>query len=187
MRRYHRWLMTVVMVLMTYWSVSGLTLAIYDFTDKNQTWAFDGGGVGAPGSNTDTPQLPPTKLATLLLSSVKFARAIDPGAPLTAAALRMQDGNVLGVVDFGGATPRELVLDPTSGKLFADTPPKDQLNELHSRIKSWHRGNVIGTTGVWLALLTGLGLLGLIVTGTILYGTMLAARIRLGRRALFWR
>ncbi len=186
MRKFHRWIMTVFVLLTTYWALSGLTLAIYDVTDKNQTWAFDGGGSGAAGSNATTPRLPQAQLAGLLVASVKIARAADPGAPLTAAALRFENGEVQGVVDFAGGTPRELVVDPARGQILADTPPPAQLSDMHSRIKAWHRGNIIGNTGVWLALATGLALLCLIVTGSIVYGTMLAARWRIGRRALFW-
>jgi len=187
MRKFHRWIMTVFVLLTTYWSVSGLTLAIYDLTDKNQTWAFDGGGHGPDNSDATTPRLPAPQLATLLVESVKIARATDPGAPVMAAELRMNGGVVEGLVDLGGAAPRELVIDTTTGRPVADTAPPTTYATLHSRIKDWHRGNIIGNTGVWLALATGVALLTLIVSGVIVYGTMLAARFRIGRRALFWR
>ncbi|MGA3158610.1 MAG: hypothetical protein ABSE43_13655, partial [Steroidobacteraceae bacterium] len=47
MRTWHRWIMTVVVVALSYWVGSGLLMAIYDATDATQVWAIEGGGPGA--------------------------------------------------------------------------------------------------------------------------------------------
>lgn len=184
MRKYHRWVMTVFGILLLYWSLSGLTLAIYDTTDPSQTWAMDGGGTGPVGSGATYPQLPEADFARLLNIAAAAANAQAPGAPITAMELRSAGGRLQSLVTVTGAHAGVLAFDALSGAPLSNGGASR--GSLHNQLKNWHRGNIVGIAGVLLAIVTGCALLFLIVSGLVVYFLMWKARSRTGRQRLFW-
>jgi uncharacterized iron-regulated membrane protein len=53
--------------------------------------------------------------------------------------------------------------------------------------KQIHRGDIIGLSGRWIDLLSGLALLYLVLSGAVLYYQLWSNRRRKGKGALFWR
>ncbi|HTP38772.1 MAG TPA: PepSY-associated TM helix domain-containing protein [Steroidobacteraceae bacterium] len=198
MRKLHRWLMSVVAVLLLYWACSGLTLAIFDATDASQGWN-DGGGPGArPLGRTGDIALPARGMGERLAAIASAARALAPDAPLTSIELRSEPDGLRGVVAIGGASPRTLTFDPDGPRLLGSSsavaslanPPARNVpgsgQAIHNAIKSWHRGNVVGTWGVAVAIFTGLCALVLALSGVWMYFSLWRRRARAGRRAFFW-
>ena len=57
---------------------------------------------------------------------------------------------------------------------------------LNAQLQALHGGGILGLTGEWIILVTGVFFCVLSITGIILYFRMLAARRRIGRREWFW-
>lgn len=58
---------------------------------------------------------------------------------------------------------------------------------LHNLLKELHTGSIIGLSGQWLDLLTGIAFVVLTVTGIVMYFSLLRQRRKIGRRGLFWK
>jgi uncharacterized iron-regulated membrane protein len=193
MRTWHRWIMTVVVLALSYWVGSGLVMATYDATDATQVWAIEGGGPGARLTDAArTAQAIPEP--ALLATPISTALATVGTMPYASVDLRMV-----------GDTPR-LELAEASGeratmqRFYADTaapmtqqvadgdtgakPPDNVLKR--NTLKAWHRGNIIGMPGQILGLLVGLSLIALVVTGVVLYFKLWFARRKAGRLGFFW-
>jgi hypothetical protein len=197
MRHVHRWIMTVVAILLVYWVISGLIMAIYDVSDSRQSWAREGGGAGARAVSP----LPQEDLDPMLAVALRSVRSAASAKPVTALALRMVDGAPLAIVAVGGSAPEQFIFDARSGSKLSELPegPPDApgaagslfmptyLPSLHNDIKDWHRGNALGDLGVWLALTTGIGLLLLTLTGLWVYFQMYVRRRSSSRNAVLWR
>lgn len=184
MRNLHRWVMTVVVVLMLYWAVSGLILALYDYADNSQAYAFDGGGVGTARAGRALGQLPPEQMSGLIDGALSALRRTAPTAALRSAELRLVAGKPVALFVADDSAQTRWAFDPATG---ASLPyPGDEPVSLHQAIKTWHRGNVAGLTGQILALVVAAALAFLTLTGIVLYVQMLRQRQRLGRRAWFW-
>ena len=191
MRKWHRWIMTIFGVLLTYWVVSGLTMAIYDATDRSQIWAIEGGGPGARLTDDAVTALPIEAPATYAAGIAKAVAAVG-AMPIASVDLRMV-GNV----------PR-LQFAETSGeratrvRFYANTaaPMSDDVadavlhdpsnHQFRNYIKSWHRGNVIGFTGQFIGLFTGMALIAMVITGVFFYFQLWNGRRAIGRGAFFW-
>lgn len=189
--------MSVFAILLLYWACSGLTLAIWDLTDSTQGWN-DGGGPGArPLGRADDLALPANDIGTKLAAAAQAARAAAPGAPLTSIELRAAPAGTQGVVAIGGDTPRTLSFDMQSLALLSSFPAASLANPptrdvpgsgqaIHNSIKSWHRGNIVGTWGIAVAIFTGLIAITLALSGIWMYFSMWRRRSNGGRRAFFW-
>jgi len=83
-----------------------------------------------------------------------------------------------------GGSPASVASAPAPGSSFlANTALRLRL---HNLLKELHTGSIIGLSGQWLDLLTGLSFIVLAVTGIVMYFNLLAQRRKLGRRGLFW-
>ena len=192
MRKWHRWFMTVFAVLLMYWVVSGLLMAIYDATDNTQVWAIEGGGPGArltdvaktAQSIPDPQQLNAGIQAALAKSTIDIA-SVD--LRMTGDIPRLQlaeaDGdrdNMERYYAANGETMTQRVADAES-----NTAPAGNVS-LRNTIKMWHKGNIGGIPGQLIGLLTGLGLIAMSITGIIFYLQLWKTRRRNGRSAFFW-
>ncbi len=208
MRNLHRWVMTVFAVLFVYWSVSGLTLGIYDLADAEQGWS-DGGGPGArPTGKPGATPIASEAVGTSVTMAVVAARNLAVSEPITALELRQTESGLQTTIDIGGAQARTLKFD-AQGALLSTMPaaPMGALGAMggplggmpmpgmggpgngtnfHSVIKNWHRGNIVGDWGVGVALFTGIALLLMIVTGVWLYLNMWQRRRAASRSGFFW-
>jgi hypothetical protein len=83
-----------------------------------------------------------------------------------------------------GGPPRSAVVPSVdSASFLANTALRLRL---HNLLKELHTGSIIGLSGQWLDLLTGLAFVVLAVTGIAMYFNLLAQRRKLGRRGPFW-
>ncbi|MGC3982162.1 MAG: PepSY domain-containing protein [Steroidobacteraceae bacterium] len=199
MRTLHRWVMTVFAVLFVYWAGSGITLAVFDLTDDKQQWT-DGGGPGLrPKLNNDLPVLPAAQVGKQVATAIQAAHAAAPGETLTAVELRMTAAGEQVTVDVGGAQPRTLMFDVSSGALLSTTPiamAADMASGMaanpvtsrnwHVVLKNWHRGNIVGTWGVGVAMFTGIALLLMTLSGIYLYFSLWRRQRASGRNSFFW-
>lgn len=204
MRRFHRWIMTVFAVLVGYWVLSGLLLAIVDLTDSQRGWSNDGGGPGA-----STPKvvgglvvatanaISATQVDEMTATTLQAARAADATDRIEALELSVPDGVPHGAVTFGDKARRRMVFNARTGQLIdghaAPAPPGDDPeNSRHSLVKNWHRGSVGAgdnaslTPGNLLALAAGAALCLLTLTGIVMYVDLWRARRRAGRGGVFW-
>lgn len=195
MRTLHRWLMTVFAVLFVYWAGSGLTLAIWDLTDSTQAWAETGGPGARPGIDDHAVPLVAESIGSNMALTVKAAHTLLPDAPLTSIEVRMTSSGPRSIVTTGGEDPRSLTFDLQTQALLSNTaanarqvaaPLLNNRSNMHLRIKDWHRGNIVGDWGVAVALLTGIALLTMLVTGVVLYFSVWNLRRRSGRSSFFW-
>jgi|GEM_PF-1560831 len=194
-RQFHRGTMTVGGLLIAYWVVSGLTLAIYDATDPHQTWAALGGGPGAR-LNPDAAGARSVPAPASLASGIGKALDAASGAHLAVAGVdyRMSGGHArLELSAADGSRDTELRFDAESGaamtQRMADGDPFGQLPAtavLREQIKAFHKGDALGLPGQSLGLLAGITVILMVVSGTTLYARLWAARRRAGRTALFW-
>jgi uncharacterized iron-regulated membrane protein len=83
----------------------------------------------------------------------------------------------------GGSAASVTPLPVSGGAFLTNTALRLRL---HNLLKELHTGAIIGLSGQWLDLLTGLAFIVLAVTGILMYFKLLAQRRKLGRRGLFW-
>jgi uncharacterized iron-regulated membrane protein len=83
----------------------------------------------------------------------------------------------------GGSPATALPMPASSGSFLTNTALRLRL---HNLLKELHTGSIIGLSGQWLDLLTGLSFIVLAVTGIVMYVSLLSQRRKLGRRGLFW-
>lgn len=185
--------MTVFVVVLTYWVLSGLLMAIYDATDRTQVWAIEGGGPGARLNDAAVTALPIPDPASLA-SGISAAQASIGQLPVASVDLRMTgsiprlefaeasgDRNTMGrFYAETGAPMTALVAD---GDPDADVPA---YVTKRNTLKAWHRGNIAGLTGQFIGLFTGLALIVLTITGVLLYFKLWNARRAAGRHGFFW-
>jgi uncharacterized iron-regulated membrane protein len=108
--------------------------------------------------------------------------------------LRVIDGKSVGLVQAGDKAGDKIIrFDPATGAPLPNplALPRDRpAPSLHGRFKQWHRlqfiGGSVGDLMECLNALIGIGLFVMIVTGLVLYFQILGARMRQGRKALFW-
>jgi uncharacterized iron-regulated membrane protein len=197
MRPLHRRLMTICFFTLLYWVISGLLMAVYDATDRHQSWAIEGAGPGArllDDAATATALPPPAAW----LDGVARARGALGARRVASADLRVTQGLVrLQFADASGnrnTIARFNALTGTSvTQLQAEGNPdgaRPDFVRQRNLLKSWHRGDVLGLTGQALGFCTGLALLLLAVSGMLLYLKLWRARRRIGsgggRGRFFW-
>jgi len=202
-RTLHRWIMTVAAAFLLYMAVSGLLLQGDDLLallhpgarSAPELKSIKEFAAGPPYfsvlSNVDeaAPPLAEAALPQMLRSGFATAERLAGDAPITAVELRTVGTRHQAVVTFGAAEqPQLAVIDADSGALIArgSALPPPEAESSHDAIKFWHRGNVLGLTGVWLNLLTGLSLAILAFSGVYLYLDMHARRRKLGTHGIFW-
>lgn len=192
-RQLHRAIMTVGGLLLAYWVLSGLTLAVIDATDRQQVWAMLGGGPGArivDVADRGAPVPPPNSLAAGIGKALASARDMAIAAVdyrMSGPNPRLELSEASGERDTErrfyaetGAPMTPLVAD---GNPFRPPPAYAAGRE---RIKSFHKGDAFGLPGQILGLLTGCALLAMAVTGLIVYLRLWFARRRVGKPGLFW-
>jgi uncharacterized iron-regulated membrane protein len=141
--------------------------------------------VSTPLGDADLPAMLHTTLASY--------RAADPGAPVRAIRLRIFAGMMQGIVVTGGAEARQLAFNAATGgraHLSERGYPGTDVTwgwQVSQTAKQIHRGDIIGLSGRWIDLLSGLALLYLVLSGAVLYYQLWSNRRRRGKGALFWR
>jgi len=138
-----------------------------------------------PGEAAAPPPSPSDEnIQSLLATVLEAAQRAQPNAPVIAVRLRLQGKQPIGEVTFATPEPQLLAFDAATGAA-SQLPPS--LGKLHATLLRIHRGDLIGPTGVWLSIASGLALIGLAITGLMAYLRMFQARTKINRRALFWK
>jgi len=197
MRALHRWLMLAAILPLLYVACTGLLLAggdLWSLSNPDQrpvevAAIHEGDGtlrpgpmraLAAPGLGTLTK----ADLPRLLVITLTAAKAAGHG-PVTSVTLRQAGTMVEGTVTLGGPNAQVVRVNAVTGALL-DPPPPVTSGTWHIILKSWHRGNVLGLTGILINLATGCLLALLSVTGSVLYLLMLGRRRAIGRGGIFW-
>jgi hypothetical protein len=209
MRTLHRWTMVLASLFLLYVAVTGMAIQIVDLksllghapaSDPNMQ-SIREGVMGPPGFTVIMPEdytaaaLPPVADAPKLLATVQAAaRLVAPEEPFKWIELRMQGSIPVGVVSVAGTNARQLEFNALTGAamgapvvvspfaMFIRNAPST-----HDFLKALHRGDVIGQTGAWFSLFTGIALFIMVISGLVMYFKLLAARSRAGRTGLFWK
>lgn len=200
MRRIHRFVMTVFIVLLCYWAVSGLVLNLYDLFDKGAAFAREGGGAGARAPTVvmglDLAKLSPladSDLGPALDAALAVAREKAPDGQVEGIELHRSPAGTEIALRLRGSPLSGMTLNTQSGvvrlseRTASAARPAAAPAELHGSIKRWHRGLIWGIPGATLSFLSGCALLVLWVTGMVLYFDLWGARRRVRRPAFFWR
>lgn len=182
MRRLHRWVSIVAAFFLLNVSVTGAMLAL------------DEGAVLISGLQRPIyayGTLSDAQLAQALTATEEAAQRQLPGQRLLSVKLRVYHDIAEGIVWTDEFTPFAYVFDARSGAML--TPNSEHLSKffmpwhMHQLVKRMHRGDILGLSGRWMGLLTGLSLLFLAISGIVMYFDLLGNRRGRGHRELFWR
>lgn len=188
MRKYHRWVMTVIIVLLSYWAVTGITLESFDMWDPGHDWTVDSGEhFDAMMVSRRSPPMADAAFAPALNDGLQTMRRFAPAAPVTSVALTMANGAPRALFGVPGAGTGQIAVDTGTAAASFVALPSFPAKTTHETIKTLHRGNVLGVWGIFLALASGVSLMFLTITGVWLYFDMMARRSRAGRRGFFWK
>lgn len=186
MRSIHRWLMTVFVIVLIYWAVSGLVLQIYDMQDPAREWTENAGAAFGGDANAAALPQDETLLTQMMSTALNSAHRLAPGNTVSQIELRMENAATPeGLVTFG--KPRQqFIVNTQTGEQAPPAAAGMGAPSKHNAIKTWHRGNIVGRWGVWVAAVVGLGLALLSLCGIVLYFDMLFRRKQVGRHGFFW-
>ena len=194
LRVYHRWVATAAMILLTWVAVTGVALALdVLFVPKFPP-------TPPPPSPLDGAALPSLARAGLAQAYVATPGARPTEVEISLSMLKGQAWAEVRLVRPGVANavpppPLTFVFDPASGQAKtarlapSRAGPSDYIKfriALHRLLEKLHRGNIIGRSGQWLSVLTGLSFVFLTVSGVWMYVDMLVRRRRIGKRQPFW-
>ena len=170
--------------------VSGTSLAIGSLGVTISTALHHGVRTGV--SEDVSSPLADAELPGMLHTTLTAWRADNVHTPIKVLRLRYFSGMPQGVIVAGGDETRQVVFNAATGRRASETEPgypatgqtfgwqEDQI------AKQIHRGDIIGLSGRWMSLLTGLSLVFLIVSGVVMYFDLWNRRRRAGRPGLFW-
>jgi uncharacterized iron-regulated membrane protein len=192
-RKLHRTTMTVCALFILCSVITGLTLAIFDATDRHQAWALLGGGPGAR-LHDDADQARSVPAPATLAGGIGRALAAAGQMPIAGVDYRMiGDIPRLELSEADGRRDTELRYYAQSGQpmtpLVADGDPfqpQPSYTALRERLKSFHKGDFLGLPGQFVSLLNGAALTLLALSGVYLYLRLWQARRKAGRTELFW-
>jgi uncharacterized iron-regulated membrane protein len=146
-----------------------------------------------PGLTADvSAPLGDDQLHAMLKTTLTAYATTDPGVPARVIRLRSFAGMLQGIVVTGEPEARQLAFNAATGRPASETeagyPSTDmtygwQIDQIAKQI---HRGDIIGLSGRWMDLLSGLALLYLCVSGAVIYLDLWNKRRAKGRGAFFW-
>jgi uncharacterized iron-regulated membrane protein len=183
MRKYHRWISTVFMVLAFYLAVTGSVLAIDELVDP-ATFAEPATGPPAPA-----PLPSADALVTMSATVVRAALAASPDATLHALRIQFDTRNakVRGVVTLAGDAPRTLAFDAGTGApLSLNAGEREDARSLNDLLQELHSGALVGRGAQWFILATGASFIVLSFTGIWMFFQLLNGRRKAGKRDWFW-
>jgi hypothetical protein len=190
-RTLHRGVSTVSALFLAIITVSGIYLGA-NAVHVNVSKALHGGKREGLVADVSAP-LAPGPLRAMLATTLGAVHRDDGAGPPRVLRLRMFAGMPQGVVITGAAQARQIIYDARSGMPTRLTeqhyPDTDMMLGWHAGqiAKRIHRGDIFGLTGRWIALLTGLSLAWLSLSGVVLYAEMWLRRRKTGRGELFWK
>jgi hypothetical protein len=129
-----------------------------------------------PGLTADVSSpLADAELPGMLRSTLSAYHSASPDSPIKLLRLRYFAGIPQGVVVRGGADTHQFAFNTATGSRASFQGPGYPVTGMtfgwqwDQIFKQIHRGDVIGLTGRWISLLTGLSLLFLSISGAVMY------------------
>jgi uncharacterized iron-regulated membrane protein len=186
----HRAVAISAALFLTIIASSGMVLALSS-TGVAVNKALHGGK--RPGLTADVSSpLRDAELPDMLGTTLAAYSSAEPGGSVRVIRLRYFASMPQGVIVTGGEPARQLVFNANTGRPASETEPGYpstdmtfgwQIDQIAKQI---HRGDIIGLSGRWTDLLSGLSLIYLTVSGAVIYFDLWNKRRQKGRRALFW-
>ena len=177
-RRWHRWIGAVAAVFLIFVSITGVLVAITEFFGEEEARRE-----ATRGLVSDVPTSTSTAASEALARALATAAATAPNAPVDSITMRLK-GQPATVDVFlgrpGGGEDRRLVIDARSGRLLQEATYVDK-----PFIKRLHSGEAFGDGGLVAAMLWGLSLTAMSVSGIVVYFTMRRPN-RTGLQKVFW-
>jgi len=159
MRRYHRWMSTIVAVFVLYIAATGTVTSFVQFLDPAAVAPV--GGPGGPPPAGGGPEA-----------------AGGPGAPPPGGGPEASGGP--------GSQPPPGGSGGPEGGPPAPPEPSSPIVALSGELQHWHKGEIAGKPGQWIVLAAGFVFLALAITGALMYLDMWRNRRKQGRSGLFW-
>jgi uncharacterized iron-regulated membrane protein len=139
----------------------------------------------APAFSTDAD------LHAMLAQTMQSARLTAGQIPLQYVELRYADGKPVGIVSASG---RLAEFDAVNGQIISSgpipRPARPAISQFHqsprNMFKVLHRMTLFGNYALIINVIVGLGLFVMIVTGILMYFTMLSRRRKAGKGSPFW-
>lgn len=180
MRRIHRWVGLVSALFMVFVAGTGLALQV-------DLWATGTPPPSLPHASAPPP--PPAALpddAALTATLQRAAGLVRNQSAVTPRQLTLTWGSEGITVTAEGSGPdtAKLVIDPEGQSQLRRPPPMP--HGYHMELQDLHAGYVLGTAGRVLSVVLALALMGLGVTGLVVYLDLFRRRRAAGRRGLFW-
>lgn len=176
-RTLHRWV-SIPLVLF-FATIAGTGVAL-----QADMWLE---GKSPPGSEGEGPPpgkgYAPASVAPGIALALAGIETRHPGAKLTNLSVDRK-GKILSL-GLSGDGIRSLRVDLATGAELPPMPPPAR--GWHYILQDIHAGYFAGTAGRIVSTIAGFGLLFLSFTGLMVYWNLLRRRIKVGRRALFWR
>jgi uncharacterized iron-regulated membrane protein len=192
-RTLHRAFSVTCALFLTVLVASGLWLAVESLVfGYYMSGRISAAMAGHPQPVADAFTPLPGDVAGLARTTLAAYDAEYPRLPPRAIRLRVYAGYAQGVVISGEADARQLVYNARTGAAMRETEPGYPVTgfpfgwQAHQWAKQVHNGSLVGLTGRWISLLSGLALLYLSISGTVMYANLWRRRARNGKRALFW-
>lgn len=191
-RKLHRWIALAASVPVIWLTVSGLMLSL-DNVGANYHQMMT--GPRAPGAFDGDQSSPITDAAIVPMARTTlaaFARE-HPGVAAKVVRLRYFVGYPQGAVVAADANTSQNVFNAQTGKRMTMWEPGyPDLSfptgwQLHQELKQFHRGDLFGMGGRWLALLGGLSLCYLSISGCVMYLQLYRRRRQSGRKRWIWK
>ena len=202
LRAIHRFVTLFIVLFALFLGVTGTTVQSIDLwsiythvpaTDRNiraMRESFDGPGdflVRTSGDYLAQPLPAGSDYPGMLARLISSTRATIGNAPLKYAEFRMIGTRPVGQVGVGEGHVR---FDAASGALLEKTDVDRQEDQSpaspRNTFKQLHRMTTFGDWALFINVIVAAGLATLIVTGLIIYLTILRQRRKIGRPNLFW-
>ena len=177
-RKWHRWIGAVAAIFLVFVSITGVAVAVTEFFGEEEARREATRGL-VSDVTTSTPSAATEGLARALATAA--ARA--PNAPIDSVTIRLKGDPRTIELYLGlptGGEDRRLVFDARSGQLLQEASYLDK-----PFIKRLHSGEAFGDGGLVAAMLWGLALAGISVSGIVIYFTM-RRRNPVGLQKVFW-
>jgi uncharacterized iron-regulated membrane protein len=177
-RRWHRWIGWAATVFVLFAAVTGVLVAVTEFFGEEEALREATRGLVSPVTTSEAGEAQRTLQAAL----ASAAREV-PGAPIDQITLRFKGPQAVVSVYLGrasGGEDRRLDFDAKSGAFLrtASYVDKALINRIHS-------GEAFGDGGLVAAMLWGLALVAITVSGIIIYWSMRRANAT-GIERFFW-
>jgi uncharacterized iron-regulated membrane protein len=177
-RKWHRWTGAVAALFLLFVSVTGVIVAMTEFFGEEEARREATRGRISSVTTSDAAAAPDA-----LARALRTAAAHAQGAPIDSITLHLKDDPPTVDVYLGlpaGGEDRRLIIDARSGQLLREASYVDKpfINRLHS-------GEAFGDGGLVAAMLWGLALALLSVSGIVIYFTM-RRRNPVGLQKVFW-